>query len=125
MAFGQPSDAWPRIHRGHNSWRVIQKIPEATGESEDEIGFIDVVPFRTRMDKAPSSKDLQRAWGKVALPQIQALQLRRIVALGKKAWEVIARRNLPKASELIFCSSAASATVISAKSRRRFCLSRH
>src|SRR5687768_15566869 len=92
MAFGQPSDAWPRIHRGHNSWRVIQKIPEATGESEDEIGFINVVPFRTRTDKAPSSKDLQRAWGKVALPQIQALQLRHC-----RAWkEGVGSHSAPK-----------------------------
>lgn len=101
LAFGQLSAAWTRIQKSHNIWRVIGKILDATGEVEQEVGFMNVLPFRTRMDKAPTSKDLQRAWDKVALRQIEALRPRRIIALGKKAWDVMARRNLPTDSELI------------------------
>ena len=101
LAFERMCAAWTRIQRGHNIWRVVGKILESTGEAENEIAFMNVLPFRTRMDKAPTSKDLQRAWDSVALPQIQALRPRRIISLGKKAWDVMARRDLPTESGLI------------------------
>ena len=47
------------------------------------------------------NRRMQRAWDSVALPQIQALGLRRIISLGKKAWHVMARRDLPTESGLI------------------------
>lgn len=70
---------------------MISAVLQATGESEREIGFINVVPFRTRMDKLPSRAEVTAAWKLAAKPQLDALDPKRIVCLGKKAWDVLSR----------------------------------
>ena len=90
-AFLELTTAWRSIQRTHNIWRVIGAILEATGETEREISFINVVPFRTRMDKLPSRVELARAWTSAAKPQIDVLKPKRIICLGKKAWDVLSR----------------------------------
>jgi len=90
-AFSQLSSTWMAVQRTHSIWRVISAVLEATGESEREIGFMNVVPFRTRMDKLPSRAELMAAWQLAAKPQLDALQPKRIICLGKKAWDVLVR----------------------------------
>lgn len=115
--FEKLSQAWTHIQKSHNIWRIIEKIIDATGETESEVGFMNVLPFRTRMDKAPPSKDLQRAWDMVALPQIEALRPLRIIALGKKAWDVMSRRKLPTDSRLVLFKRGIGDSYIPAESQ--------
>ena len=87
--FSELSAVWRSIQRTHNIWRVISAVLEATGESEREVSFMNVVPFRTRMDKTPSRAELTAAWHLAAKPQLDALKPKRIICLGKKAWDSI------------------------------------
>lgn len=89
--FSDVSAAWRSIQRTHNIWRVISAVLEATGESEREVGFMNVVPFRTRMDKLPSRAEISAAWNLATKPQLAALKPTRIICLGKKAWDVLSR----------------------------------
>jgi hypothetical protein len=91
VAFSQLSSAWRAIQKTHSIWRVINAVLEATGERELEVAFMNVVPFRTRMDKLPSRWEIMAAWQFAARPQLDALQPKRIVCLGKKAWDVLSR----------------------------------
>lgn len=91
VAFSKLSCTWRTIQKTHNIWRVISAVLEATGESEREVGFMNVVPFRTRMDKLPSRAQIARSWHLAAKPQLEALKPKRIVCLGKKAWDVLVR----------------------------------
>jgi hypothetical protein len=90
-AFSEVSSFWAFIQRTHNVWRVINAVLEATGESESEIAFMNVMPFRTRMDKLPSRVEIAAAWKFAAKPQLDALMPSRIVCLGKIAWDVLRR----------------------------------
>ena len=90
-AFSELSTVWRSVQRTHNISRVISAVLEATGETDREVGFINVVPFRTRMDKLPSRVEVARAWALAAKPQIEALKPKRIICLGKKAWDVLSR----------------------------------
>lgn len=91
LAFSELSTAWRAIQKTHNIWRVIGAVLAATGESEREVAFMNVVPFRTRMDKIPSRPEIAVAWRHAAKPQLEALEPERVVCLGKKAWDVLAR----------------------------------
>lgn len=90
-AFSNLSSTWRSIQKTHNIWRVIKTVIQATGESEREIGFMNVVPFRTRMDKLPSRAEISAAWRLATRPQLEALQPKRVICLGKKAWDVLSR----------------------------------
>ena len=89
--FASLTSMWRSIQKTHNIWRVVNAVLEATGESEHEIAFMNVVPFRTRMDKVPSRAELDAAWRLAAKPQLEALEPKRIICLGKKAWDVLSR----------------------------------
>ena len=91
QAFSELSSTWREVQRTHSIWRVISAILEATGESERQVAFMNVVPFRTRMDKLPSRVEITAAWQLAAKPQLDALRPERIVCLGKKAWDVLVR----------------------------------
>ena len=95
------SAKWIDIQRTHSIWRIIDLIMKATQEQADEIAFLNILPFRTRMDALPSRAILQVAWDRAAQPQIWALRPKRIIALGKKAWNVMSRFALPPGTELI------------------------
>jgi hypothetical protein len=90
-AFVRLSSTWRSIQKTHNIWRVISAVLQATGESEREVSFMNVLPFRTRMDKLPSRPEITSAWQLAAKPQLDALKAKRIVCLGKKAWDVLVR----------------------------------
>lgn len=101
QAFDRLSLVWSDIQRGHNIWRIIKPILDATGESVQNIAFMNILPFRTRGDAAAPAAVLRTAWSKAAEPQIRALSPKRIISLGKKAWDVIAREKVPGSAQLI------------------------
>ncbi|HEX8526383.1 hypothetical protein [Allosphingosinicella sp.] len=83
----------------------------------DEIAFMNILPFRTRMDKPAPANVARNAWSKVAEPQIAALHPRRIIALGKKAWDILSRRQLPASSDLILFKRGIGDSYIPAESQ--------
>lgn len=101
-ALAELSSAWIAIQRSHNIWRVISAILDATGEEADSAAFINILPFRTRMDAAAPAAVLQRAWARPTEPQIAALRPRRVIALGGKAWNVLRRHNVPAGEPILF-----------------------
>lgn len=90
-ALAELSSVWRSIQATHNLWRVISAVLEATGEKASEIAFMNVVPFRTRMDRLPSRAEIAAAYRLAAKPQLDALKPERIVCLGTKAWDVLSR----------------------------------
>lgn len=105
-AFEEVSAAWIEIQRGHNIWRVISAILEATGEGVESCAFMNILPFRTRMDAAAPAATLKEAWRKAAGPQVEALQPSRIIALGKKAWDVLCRMEVQTSAKLLLFKRA-------------------
>lgn len=116
-AFEEVSEAWIEIQRSHNIWRVISAILEATGEAVEACAFINILPFRTRMDAAAPAATLRAAWRDVARPQIEVLQPKRVVALGKKAWDVLCRMEMPTDAKLILFKRAIGDSYIPAESK--------
>lgn len=100
-AFECASKTWMSLQRTHNIWRIIQPILDATGERNDEVAFINILPFRTRMDRAAPATVLRRAWERASGRQVAALRPERVIALGKKAWDVLSRFPIPDQTELI------------------------
>lgn len=116
-AFRHSSDVWMRLQRGHNIWRIVGPILGATGESVDEVSFINILPFRTRNDAAAPVKVLRKAWEMASGRQVSALQPRRIIALGKKAWDVLDRLPRPAGSELLLFKRGIGDSYIPAESQ--------
>jgi len=116
-ALEHASRAWQRIQQGHNIWRIIAPILEATGETPDEIAFMNILPFRTRMDRAAPASTLRQAWAQSAEPQIRALQPRRIIALGAKAWKVLSGFPSPCGAETFLFKRGIGDSYIPTESR--------
>jgi len=100
-AFATLSNAWINIQRGHNIWRLIEPLLEALGKRTDEVAFLNILPFRTRQDAPAPIAVLKKAWEKATFPQIEALAPRRIIALGKKAHNVLVRLVPENGPELV------------------------
>ena len=100
-AFESLSTKWIQIQQTHSIWRIIEPILAATSESVDETAFMNILPFRTRMDALPPRAILRAAWEKAARPQISALKPKRVIALGKKAWVVITQFEMPTPADVI------------------------
>ncbi|HEX8301642.1 hypothetical protein [Sphingomonas sp.] len=100
-AFRSESNIWSGLQQGHNIWRIIGPIANATGESVTQLAFMNILPFRTRMDAIAPAETLQTAWRLSAQPQIVALRPKRVIALGAKAWKILSRFDLPRDTELV------------------------
>jgi hypothetical protein len=111
------SKEWIAIERSHRIWRIIGPILDATGETESEVAFMNILPFRTRMDKPAPIRAIEAAWARSAHAQVKALAPRRIIALGKKAWNTFNRFELPATSELILFKRGIGDSYIPAESQ--------
>ena len=60
--FEEVSAVWIGIQRGHNIWLFIAALLEATRETVDECAFMNILPFRTRMDAPAPIATLRAAW---------------------------------------------------------------
>lgn len=116
-AFQKLSTMWMALQKTHNIWRIIQPILAATGEHPDEAAFINILPFRTRMDRPAPATVLRQAWSLSSSRQIAALGPRRIIGLGKKAWDVLSRFQLPAETELILFKRGIGDSYIPAESQ--------
>lgn len=100
-AFAAMSEAWIAIQATHNIRRVIDAVLDAVDEDASTAAFINVVPFRTRDDAAPRKADLDRAWAAASGPQVQALSPRRIVALGRKAYDALVQVGAERRYQIV------------------------
>ena len=101
QALARVSVTWQRLQRTHNIWRIIEPILNATGEQLNDIAFLNILPFRTRMDRSAPVAVLRRAWSQASGRQLVALRPRRVIALGKKAWNALSRFPLAQGVDLI------------------------
>jgi hypothetical protein len=115
-AFAKLSTKWMQIQRTHSIWRIIAPILDATGESGDGIAFMNILPFRTRMDALPPRGTLRAAWEQAARPQIAALNPKRVIALGKKAWTVMTAFEMPRPVEVVLFKRGIGDSYIPAES---------
>lgn len=74
-----------------NIWRIVQPCLEAAGVELPQAAYLNAVPYRTRGDQTPSVGAKQAAWRLATGPALDALQPGMIVALGKKAGDVLTR----------------------------------
>ena len=88
-ALASLSAAWISIQATHSISRVINAVLAAVGQKESQSAFMNVLPFRTRENKPARKDELRRAWDLATGPQVAALQPRRIVALGRRAYDAL------------------------------------
>lgn len=74
-----------------NLMRILGPVIDAAGAALDEIAYLNAVPYRTRGDKVPSANAKQNAWRLITGPTIAGLRPGMVIALGKKAGDVLER----------------------------------
>ena len=72
-----------------NLWRIVNPVLKATDTDINSIAFLNVVPFRTKGDAKPHVKARNFSWAKIVSPLLSVLKPSQIIALGKKAGDVL------------------------------------
>lgn len=101
-AFAALNETWMSIQQTHSLWRVISAALEATGLRSNQVAFLNMLPFRTREDKAAPSPVMANAWRLAAQPQIRVLAPKAIVTLGFKAADALERLASPDSVPRVF-----------------------
>jgi hypothetical protein len=105
-ALTELSNAWIGIQKTHNIYRLVQPILEALDTGSEDMAFLNVLPFRTRGDAPAGSAVLRRAWDVATSHQVAALRPRRIIALGRKAFDALTAVGATKAYDVIYLKRA-------------------
>ena len=100
-AFELINDAFVRIVKGWNLWRILSPTLEAACFPIDEIVFINIVPYRTRNDGMPPVAARKTAWDRIVAPSLDLLMPRAVIAMGKKAGHVVERFHSGR--EPVYC----------------------
>ena len=74
-----------------NLWRILKPTLDAAGVGLHEVAYLNAVPYRTRGDAMPKAHARDAAWRLVTGPTLDALRPGLLVALGKKAGDIMAR----------------------------------
>lgn len=96
------SDASARFQKTHNIYRIIAPILSALNCSSEDIAFLNVLPFRTRDNAPAGSGTLRRAWDVATCHQVEALKPKRIIALGRKAFDALAAVGATSKYDVIY-----------------------
>lgn len=75
-----------------NLWRIFHPVLEACGKELEDVSFLNCFPYRTAGDRMPHAAALRASWTKIIEPLLAELRPSILVALGKKAGGVAARR---------------------------------
>lgn len=75
-------------------WRIINPCLDAIQCNLDDIAFLNIVPYRTKDNKAPGKSAVSRSHTMVFQPQVSAIRPSQILALGKKAGEILREISL-------------------------------
>lgn len=101
-AFTALNETWMSVQQTHSLWRVISAVLAATGLRSSQVAFLNILPFRTREDKAAPSAVMANAWRLAVQPQIRALAPKAIVTLGFKAADALERLASPGSVPRVF-----------------------
>lgn len=74
-----------------NLWRILKPTLDAAGVDLHEVAYLNAVPYRTRGNAMPKTHAREAAWRLVTGPTLEALRPGLLVALGKKAGDIMAR----------------------------------
>lgn len=61
---------------------LLGRVLNALGEEREQVAFLNLCPYRTRMDKDPPVAAARRSAELVLVPLVQALQADTVVLLG-------------------------------------------
>lgn len=100
------STAWIEIQKTHNIYRLIRPIMEALDAGNEDLAFLNVLPFRTRQDKPAGSAILRQAWNVATSHQVAALRPSRIIALGRKAFDALTAVGATKTYQVVYLKRA-------------------
>lgn len=100
-ALAKLSQVWIDIQQTHNIRRVINPVLQAMRSTAQSAAFLNILPFRTRENKAAGAKALSRAWALGTSHQVAALAPRRIVALGYKARDALIAVGADRSYEIM------------------------
>jgi hypothetical protein len=84
-----------------NLMRILAPVIGAAGAALDEVAYLNAVPYRTRGDKVPSVYAKGQAWRSIVRPTLSALRPGFVIALGKKAGDVLDRFHLNDAPSFV------------------------
>jgi len=87
--------------RTWNLWRIVLPVLEACEKSQTEIAYLNWCPFRTRRDNMPHVDAMRRSREVYLAPLIEELAPTRIIALGKKAGNWLAKAPLDEATRYV------------------------
>ena len=77
------------VFKSWNIWNIIKPTLDAVDRTFCHVAFINAIPYRTRGNKKPPVMAGKMAWELITQPTIDLLAPREIIALGKKAGDVI------------------------------------
>ncbi|MES3000222.1 MAG: hypothetical protein V4787_05980 [Pseudomonadota bacterium] len=91
-AQGQAGDALHGVYRAFTAQAptigmgtLLGRVLEALGEAREEVAFVNLCPFRTRMDKDPTAGAARRSASLVLAPLVEALHADTVVLMGAVA----------------------------------------
>ena len=76
-----------------NLWNILLPTLEALNINENDIVYLNAIPYRTRENKKPPVYAQNISWSKIMQPTLNILKPKLIVCLGKKVGEIINRFN--------------------------------
>ena len=90
-SFERINAAFAAIVKGWNLWRILQPTLEAAHVSIQDVAFMNIVPYRTRNDRMPRVAAARTAWTRIIGPSLDVLAPSAVVAMGKKAGNLVDR----------------------------------
>ena len=90
-SFESVNTAFMHIVMGWKIWTILEPTLDAAGVAIGDVAYMNIVPYRTRGNKMPPAAARERAWKKIVEPSLDFLAPRAIVAMGKKAGDVMNR----------------------------------
>jgi hypothetical protein len=117
QAFARMSETWIALQRTHNIRRVVDPLLAAVRSTHLEAAFLNVLPFRTRGDRPARSGELRRAWDLATSGQLAALAPKRVVALGRKAYDALIAVGAESAHEVVLIKRSIGDSTLSQQAR--------
>jgi len=99
-AFEKMSLAYMQHVQNWNLKNILEPTLDACGKNIDEVCFLNLFPYRTRMNRRPSAKALNSAWIKVIAPLLSELRPMLLIALGRKAGSIA--EKFPQPTSILF-----------------------
>ena len=90
-AFEAVNEAFPPLVARWNLWRILSPTLDAAAVRLDDVGYINMVPYRTRGDRPPPVGVVENAWRLVTSELLSTLNPGTLICLGRKAGKMLDR----------------------------------